>query len=205
MPVVDVVRTEKALYRPPPDPVVVDVPEMTFLMIDGTGDPAVSPEYSAAVQAVYSLSYGLKFAVRHAGGPDRKVSPLEGLWWWDGGSDFASAPRSEWSWTTMIRQPPEVTPELFAESRPRPHARSRGFRSIVSDTRRSTKGCAPRSCIAAPTPTSHRRSCGFTHSSPNRAANSSAGTTRSTCRIRLGPRRRRCAPCFASRCGATND
>lgn len=115
MPVVDVVRTEKALYRPPPDPVVVDVPEMTFLMIDGTGDPAVSPEYSAAVQAVYSLSYGLKFAVRHAGGPDRKVSPLEGLWWWDGGSDFASAPRSEWSWTTMIRQPPEVTPELFAD------------------------------------------------------------------------------------------
>jgi hypothetical protein len=115
MPVVDMVRLDKALYQPPVDPVVVDVPEMAFLMIDGVGDPATAKAYEEAVQAVYTLAYGVKFAVRRSTGVDYKVAPLEGLWWWEGGDDFARAARSDWSWTMMIRQPSEISPELLAD------------------------------------------------------------------------------------------
>ena len=31
--------TDADLYRPPTEPVLVDVPEFEFLMIDGEGDP----------------------------------------------------------------------------------------------------------------------------------------------------------------------
>jgi hypothetical protein len=99
---------DKALYAPTTTPVMVEVPSLPFLMVDGIGDPVTSREYASAVQALYAISYGLKFAIKKAGGADHKVCPLEGLWWWEGGPDFSAAPRDEWSWTMMIRQPPEV-------------------------------------------------------------------------------------------------
>lgn len=103
------------LYRAGERPRLVTVPRLTFLAVDGSGDPNVSAHYAGAVQALFSLSYGLKFALRRAGLPDRKVSPLEGLWWSTDLSDFP-AHRDRWQWTAMIRQPDEVTPELLART-----------------------------------------------------------------------------------------
>ncbi|KUK55970.1 MAG: Uncharacterized protein XD79_0356 [Atribacteria bacterium 34_128] len=42
---IDFKKELKHLYNPPKEVVLVDVPEMNFLMIDGTGDPNTSPEY----------------------------------------------------------------------------------------------------------------------------------------------------------------
>src|SRR5664279_3952873 len=82
-------------------------------MIDGHGDPNTSPEYRDAIQALYTLSYSLKFAIKRSGGAAYKVYPLEGLWWARDWTAFATGDKSSWDWTAMIRQPAEVTADLY--------------------------------------------------------------------------------------------
>lgn len=98
-------------------PVLVDVPSMNFLMVDGAGDPGTSPAYQEAVQALFAVSYALKFKVRkQPGGVDYTVMPLEGLWWADDPSSFTSDDRQGWKWTMMIMQPDVATPGLVDEA-----------------------------------------------------------------------------------------
>ncbi len=113
----DLVKERPDLYRPSvKEPVLVDVPEMAFLMVDGRGDPNTTPEYAEALNALYSISYGVKFAVKRGGSVDFKVMPLEGLWWSDRMSDFTQGRRRGWRWTMMIAQPPVVTADLVGET-----------------------------------------------------------------------------------------
>jgi hypothetical protein len=86
---------------------------LSFLMIDGHGDPNTSRDYQHAVQALFTLSYSLKFAIKRSGGANHKVGPLEGLWWAADMSAFDVGDKSAWDWTAMIRQPAEVTPDLL--------------------------------------------------------------------------------------------
>lgn len=102
----------KDLYSPAKEFVVVDVPEFDFLMVDGHGDPNTSPAYAAAVEALYSLSYAVKFASKNQLGRDYVVGPLEGLW-----PGTGIAPKSEWSWTLLIRQPQWLTQDQWDAAR----------------------------------------------------------------------------------------
>lgn len=113
----DLKKRLRHLYGPTARRVdVVDVPSMNFLAVDGRGDPNTSAEYAAAVEALFSLSYAVKFAVKKGPvGVDYGVMPLEGLWWADDLSDFVSGERSGWRWTMMIMQPEFVTPEVIEE------------------------------------------------------------------------------------------
>jgi hypothetical protein len=114
----DLRATQKSLYQPSAAaPVIVDVPEMAFLMIDGEGNPNTSPEYQQAVSALFQLSYALKFAVKKGQGLDYAVMPLEGLWWLREGLEFTLENKDSWCWTMMIRQPDPVTSELVEETR----------------------------------------------------------------------------------------
>ena len=47
--------------------VVIEVPRLNFLMVDGEGNPSTSPDYEAAVGALYATSYTLKFASKVQG------------------------------------------------------------------------------------------------------------------------------------------
>ncbi len=96
---------------PKTDPHLVEVSERTFLMIDGRGDPNGSEEFQDAVQALYTISYGVKFRLKRSHGVDRKVGTLEGLWWAEDERSWQQD-RSAWRWTLMIEQPDEVTPEV---------------------------------------------------------------------------------------------
>lgn len=109
---VDYRLLQKDLYNPPKTPVLVNVPAFPFLQIDGQGDPNTDPAYKAAVSALFSLSYALKFAIKKNDGADYAVMPLEGLWWVEDLAKLDMNDKSNWFWTMMIRQPPEVTPEL---------------------------------------------------------------------------------------------
>ncbi|HEY6736419.1 MAG TPA: GyrI-like domain-containing protein [Candidatus Saccharimonadia bacterium] len=118
----DVKREYKHLYRASSQAVSeVVVPGLPFMMVDGAGDPN-GPAFSKAVQALYTLSYTLKFwAKKHeapAGWREFSVAPLEGLWDVPGvdGPFAASAPRNLWRWTVMIMQPAFITPELVASA-----------------------------------------------------------------------------------------
>jgi hypothetical protein len=111
-----VARTDdKALYRPPADPVLVEIPSFEFVMIDGSGDPNTSPAFESGVGALYALSYPVVITLKRAGRVDLKVRPLEGLWWAEDLDVFQRTgdDRASWRWTLMIRQPDEVPAEVY--------------------------------------------------------------------------------------------
>lgn len=95
---VDVKKDFKELYGVSKgDPVLVDVPPMNYLMIDRIGDPNSSKEYADAVEALYAVSYTVKFAVQRGElAIDYRVMPLEGLWWADDMSRFVADDKSRW-------------------------------------------------------------------------------------------------------------
>jgi hypothetical protein len=105
----DLRREMRPLYTAGPRPEFIDVPELACLMVDGHGDPNTSPEYRAAISALYSTSYAAKFALKRAGILDYAVMPLEGLWWSSDPAAFGAAQKAAWDWTALIVQPFEVT------------------------------------------------------------------------------------------------
>ena len=114
---VDLKRELAMLYRPHAGgPRFVDVPELSFLMVDGEGDPESATSFMDAVGALYSTAYTLKCGLRKLG-LDFTVMPLEALWWVDGADPFAFDRRGNWRWTAMIAVPDEVTPVEVEEAR----------------------------------------------------------------------------------------
>ena len=80
----DLKKQHKDIYAPSAKKVsMLDLGPMTYLMVDGKGAPE-SAEYARAVQALFAVSYTMKFIIKK--GPtalDYGVMPLEGLWWAD--------------------------------------------------------------------------------------------------------------------------
>jgi len=111
-------RSDDVLYRPPDDPVLVEVPGFDFAMVDGSGDPNTSPDYQQALAALYSFSYPVAITLKRAGRVGLKVGTLEGLWWADDMAAFDTAgDRTAWRWTMMIRQPDDIPAEVVAAAR----------------------------------------------------------------------------------------
>jgi hypothetical protein len=104
---IDLKKQWKQLYEAKVGAIVaVDVPSLTYLMVDGEGDPNTSEAFQEAIEALYSLSYTLKFTLKKSPRAiDYGVMPLEGLWWADDPRAFYEAKKSTWKWTAMIVQP----------------------------------------------------------------------------------------------------
>jgi hypothetical protein len=87
-------------------------------MLDGAlqpGEmPGTSPSFQEAVEALYGISYTLKFMskLRKSDPIDYTVMALEGLWWIDEG-EFDIARPGHWKWTLMILQPEHIGGEMF--------------------------------------------------------------------------------------------
>ena len=94
----------------------VDVIPMNFIMIDGSGDPNKAKEYQDAIEALYSISYTIKFMVKKEKEIDYGVMPLESLWWTDDMSQFSATNKDIWKWTAMIMQPKYVTEAFFRDA-----------------------------------------------------------------------------------------
>lgn len=107
----DALRARQGQFR------VLDVPVTRYLMVDGRGDPNMSPEYAGALAALYPVGFTLKFASRRELGRDYVVPPLEGLWWADDMASFTTArDKSQWRWTMMLLVPEWVGPQLVADA-----------------------------------------------------------------------------------------
>jgi hypothetical protein len=103
------------LYNPKnKDWELVDVPTMNYLMIDGQGDPNTAKAYREAVEALYSVSYPVKFMSKRTLGKDYVVAPLEGLWYSDDPSVFTKFEKDKYHWTMMIMQPEWITTDMIA-------------------------------------------------------------------------------------------
>ncbi|MBO6718335.1 MAG: GyrI-like domain-containing protein [Rhizobiaceae bacterium] len=111
---VDFRKSLKHLYAPPAkDFVEVEVPAMQFVKVDGAGDPNTAPAYRQALEWLYSVSYGLKFASKLTLKRDYAVPPLEGLWWAEDMDTFLTREKNKWSWTMMIMAPDWIDRAMF--------------------------------------------------------------------------------------------
>lgn len=115
----DYKKEYKDLYLPGTEPVLIQVPKIAFIMVDGKGDPNLPDgEYTAAVELLYALTYTIKMSKMSGSAPagyfEYVVPPLEGLWWYEDGGGFTfEKSKSQFCWTSMIRQPEFVTPDIF--------------------------------------------------------------------------------------------
>ena len=117
MPKRDFKKENKELYNPSAKEVsIVDVPEMSFLMIDGEGDQNTSQEYQDSIEALFSVSFKVKFISEKENSQDYVVMSLEGLWWIENMEDFNIQDKSIWKWTAMIRQPDFITKDMMKKA-----------------------------------------------------------------------------------------
>jgi hypothetical protein len=121
----DLKKQYKLLYNPSAKEIsVVKVPRFNFIMVSGQIPPIISvadaPDYQAALETLYGLSYTLKFMLKkRAKDPiDYPVMPLEGQWWAKGSDkDFNVSREDTWYFNMMIMQPSVVTKAAFMEAR----------------------------------------------------------------------------------------
>lgn len=117
----DLRREYKEFYGPPPRKVVVvDVPELQFISLDGVIaagiNPAESDEFHAAMEAMYGVGYGLKFMskLREKNPIDFTVMALEALWSVpSGGFDFQKG--EPWEFTLLMMQPDHIDQKMFED------------------------------------------------------------------------------------------
>src|SRR5688500_2822032 len=121
METLDLKKELKYLYAPSAKKAeIVHVPRLQFVMIDGAiekgKEPGNSPGFAEATQALYGLTYTLKFMLKkHAtNAVDYPVMPLEGLWWVEDGM-FDITIKNNWFYPLMTLHPVDITPEVFAE------------------------------------------------------------------------------------------
>jgi hypothetical protein len=116
---IDYKKAEKELYQPKTTASIIDVPEMTFIAIDGKGDPNTSAEYASAIELLYGLSYTIKMGNKSI--LEYVVPPLEGFWeTTDGdfkGGGATIGDKEKLVWTALIRQPDFVTAEILESAK----------------------------------------------------------------------------------------
>ena len=118
MPKTDLKRELKQLYTASArKPAFVDVPKLKYLMIDGSGDPNGAPGIQGAMEALYSVAYTMKFALKL--GPEKldwTVMPPEGLWWTGDGGPIDEKNKANWRWTLLMVIPDFVTAAMLRQN-----------------------------------------------------------------------------------------
>lgn len=120
---IDYKKAYKDLYQPSVKPSVVEVPEMSFITVEGSGNPNTSASYQEALEILYGLSFTIKMSKMNGTQPEGYfeyvVPPLEGLWYvediaFDG---MNVTDKDKFRWISMIRQPEFVTEAVFEKAR----------------------------------------------------------------------------------------
>ncbi|MEH2530082.1 hypothetical protein V1277_003543 [Bradyrhizobium sp. AZCC 1588] len=113
----DLKKVRKPLFTAPLNRfVTIDVPPVSYLMVDGHGDPNTAQAYRLAVESLYATAFTIKFSCK-ANGKDFVVMPLEGLWSAPDPESFSARRKDEWEWTMMIMVPDYVDDETFLAAR----------------------------------------------------------------------------------------
>lgn len=114
---IDFKKEYRELYTAPKgSPVIVDVPPLQFVMVDGWGHPNESPRFGECMSGLYPVAFALRFAIKDEEQVAYTVMPLQGLWWLpDRPFDFGV--KDGWNWTLMIMQPDYVTEDRFEAAR----------------------------------------------------------------------------------------
>ena len=110
----DYKKEYKEYYLPKNKPVLVSIPTMNYIAINGHGDPNDEKgEYKDALSLLYSIAFTLKMSYKtdyHIEGYfSYVVSPLEGLWWQNNSNTIDYQHKEDFNWISMIRLPDFIT------------------------------------------------------------------------------------------------
>jgi len=109
-------RRLEELYLPPADEfVLVDVPDLQFVMIDGEGNPS-GEAFAQASRWLFSVVFPIKRVAKERMGKSFVEPPLEGLWWADDMNDLIAGNRDKLKWRLMIVTADWVDEELFVQA-----------------------------------------------------------------------------------------
>jgi hypothetical protein len=109
-------RRLEELYLPSADDfVLVDVPDLQFVMIDGEGDPG-GDAFTRATRWLFAVIYPMKRVAKERMGKSFVEPPLEGLWWADDMNDFIAGNRDKLRWRLMIVTADWVDKEMFDQA-----------------------------------------------------------------------------------------
>ncbi|MCM1144995.1 MAG: GyrI-like domain-containing protein [Lachnoclostridium sp.] len=114
----DYKKEYKEFYLPKKKPEIVDIPEMNFIAVRGSGDPN---EEGGAYKASIGLLYGIAFTIKMSkmgshkieGYFDYVVPPLEGFWWQKDTVGIDYGRKEDFCWISLIRLPDFVTKDDF--------------------------------------------------------------------------------------------
>lgn len=138
-------KQEKEIYIPKKIPDVIEIPNMNYYTLEGSGNPN-GDEFELAVSALYSMAYGVKMSPKKGLEPegyiDYTVYPLEGFWSFDtiGNKEHNlnnTINKDHLNYKIMIRQPDFVTEEYaietinrISETKPNPNNSKIKFETI---------------------------------------------------------------------------
>lgn len=114
----DFKKEYKEFYMPPRKPGIVNVPEMNYIAVRGTGDPnSDTGEYKESIGLLYAVAFTIKMSKmgshRMTGYFDYVVPPLEGFWWQDGSASIDYSHKENFHFISVIRLPDFVTVDEF--------------------------------------------------------------------------------------------
>lgn len=114
----DYKKEYKEFYLPANKPSILEIPEMKFLAIQGSGNPnEENGAYQKALNLLYGISYTLKMSYKSDykidGFFEYVVPPLEGFWWQENvlGVDYDK--KEIFQWISLIRLPDFITESDF--------------------------------------------------------------------------------------------
>ena len=114
-------KDEKNLYIASKKPVILNIPKMKYISVEGSGNPNNNIEFSNNIEALYSLSYGIRMMPKSGYTPkdyyEYVVYPLEGIWSVKEGTKYKGIEdKDNFKYKIIIRQPEFVTEEIFKRS-----------------------------------------------------------------------------------------
>lgn len=114
----DYKKEYKEYYMPKNKPEIVNIPEMNFIAVRGTGDPnEEGGAYKAAIGLLYGIAFTIKMSKKGSheieGYFDYVVPPLEGFWAQEGTDGIDYTRKADFRWISVIRLPDFVTKQDF--------------------------------------------------------------------------------------------
>jgi hypothetical protein len=117
----DLKKALAPFFNPPREPVMVDLPDLGYLMIDGRGAPDEGAQYPTtdfqkAFAVLFPVVYTIKFRLKRDG-LTMPILPLEALWFTAADGTFdVHKPQEQWGWRAMLAVSDDVTPAVFDEA-----------------------------------------------------------------------------------------
>jgi hypothetical protein len=109
-------RLLKTLYLPPADEfVLVEVPEMRFMVIDGEGDHDAA-SFAEGTKWLLAVVDAIRPVAKERMGKHFLEPPLEVLWWADDMNDFITKDRDRFRWRQMIVMAEWVDEEMVSRA-----------------------------------------------------------------------------------------